>query len=243
MNTDRAIRIKPDKEILRFLIFSSLNQLLMQTVSTRINLVHADDHSIFREGFKLIINQTKHGTLRVIGEAENGATLLERVHALKPDVAFVDVHMPGMNGIDATRNIKERFADVKVVGLSTYSERSIVEGMLQAGADGYLLKNASYQEIEQAAITVKNGGAYFSSNEEVQSALRVGKKVVPPLGDREIEVLKLLCEGKSNKEVATDLGISKRTVETYRERLQQKTSTTSFAQLVIYAIRKNLFKL
>lgn len=215
---------------------------------TKISVVVADDHEIFRQGFKAMIS--RYDELEVIGEAENGKELLELINNLQPDLAFVDIKMPVMDGIDATREITTLETGTRVIALSMFSDDVYVVDMLQAGASGYVLKNAHYEELVKASRVVMNGGHYFCNDaaEKIQAFLKIhavnslNKVQGPLLTEREIEIIKLICEQLTSKEIASALGLSQRTVDTYRDVIQRKTKSKNMAGIVLYAVKYGLYK-
>ena len=215
---------------------------------TKISVVVADDHEIFRQGFKAMIS--RYDELEVIGEAENGKELLELITNLQPDLAFVDIKMPVMDGIDATREITTLETGTRVIALSMFSDDVYVVDMLQAGASGYVLKNAHYEELVKASRVVMDGGHYFCSDaaEKIQAFLKIhavnslNKVQGPLLTEREIEIIKLICEQLTSKEIASALGLSQRTVDTYRDVIQRKTKSKNMAGIVLYAVKYGLYK-
>lgn len=215
---------------------------------TKISVVVADDHEIFRQGFKAMVN--RYQELEVIGEAENGKELVDLVTNLQPDLAFVDIKMPVMDGIDATREITTLATGTRVIALSMFSDDVYVVDMLQAGASGYILKNAHYEELIKASRIVMGGGHYFcnDASAKIQAFLKIyavnslNKVQSPLLTEREIEIVKLICEQFTSKEIASALGLSQRTVDTYRDVIQRKTKSKNMAGIVLYAVKYGLYK-
>jgi DNA-binding NarL/FixJ family response regulator len=215
---------------------------------TKISVVVADDHEIFRQGFKTMIG--RYDELEVVGEAENGKELVQLVASLQPDLAFVDIKMPLMDGIDATREIASLSTGTRVIALSMFSDDVYVIDMLQAGASGYVLKNAHYDELVKASRIVMSGGYYFcnDASEKIQSFLKIHalnsltKVQDPVLTDREIQIIQLICEQLTTKEIAANLGLSQRTVDTYRDVIQKKTNSKNMAGVVLYAVKYGLYK-
>jgi DNA-binding NarL/FixJ family response regulator len=210
--------------------------------------VVADDHEIFRQGFKTMIG--RYDEFEVVGEAENGKELVQLVASLQPDLAFVDIKMPLMDGIDATREIASLSTGTRVIALSMFSDDVYVIDMLQAGASGYVLKNAHYDELVKASRIVMSGGYYFcnDASEKIQSFLKIHalnsltKAKDPVLTDREIQIIQLICEQLTTKEIAANLGLSQRTVDTYRDVIQKKTNSKNMAGIVLYAVKYGLYK-
>lgn len=204
----------------------------------------ADDHEIVREGLRSML-QTQED-IRVIGEAENGRQILKMIRQNKPDLVIMDIAMPDLNGIDATKAVREEFSDVRVIALSMHSDKRFVLGMLKAGASGYLLKECAFQELITAVRSVLSGGVYISPkiafhlvSDYVQMADE-SSSLIEVLSGREREVLQLIAEGKTTKEIAGSLNISIKTVETRRKGIMDKLEMRSIADLVKFAIREGL---
>ena len=212
-----------------------------------IRILLADDHKIVREGIKTLLD--KQPAFEVIAEAENGRTTVNMVQELSPDVVIMDIAMPDMNGIEATRRIIEKVPTIKVIALSMHSDRRFVGEMLKAGASGYLLKECAFEELTNAIHAVFANRTYLSPEiaesviQDYAHILSKSKKdlsVFSILTNREREVLQLLAEGKSTKEIASKLRISVKTVETYRRLIMDKLDIHSTAELTKYAIREGL---
>jgi len=213
-----------------------------------IRIVMAEDHRMFREGLRHLLEKEKDFT--IVGEAENGRTAVKLVEELSPDVILMDVNMKDLNGIEATRQIVAKFPLVKVIGLSMYSERQFVTEMLLAGAKGYLLKDSAIEELVFGIRQVINKNVYLSpivATEVIEEFTQGIKKdrspVFATLTPREREVLQMLAEGKSTKEIAFSLGVSGKTVETFRQQLMSKLNINTLAGLVKFAIREGLTSL
>lgn len=207
----------------------------------------ADDHKIFRDGLRSLIE--KEG-MEVVGEAENGRKAIKLAEKLMPDLIIMDVSMPDMNGIEATRKITAAIHDVKVIALSMHSDRRFVLGMLEAGASGYLLKDCAFGELASAINQVTKGNTYLSPkiadvvvkgylNKNTDSATKGGAV----LTSREREVLQLIAEGLTAKEIAAHVFLSIKTIETHRRNIMQKLNMRSTADLTKYAIREGLASL
>ncbi|MFI5160209.1 MAG: response regulator [Sphingobacteriales bacterium] len=211
-----------------------------------INLAIADDHKIFRNGLKATLEDYPDFNLLI--EASNGKELIGQLADNEPDVILMDIKMPEMDGMQTTTHIHQHFKNVKVLALSMHNEDKYIVDMMKAGASGYLLKNAEPEEIVEAILTVHNKGFYF--NEHLSVTLI--KQLVGPgqadnssqqnieLNDREIEVLKLVCQECSNQEIADKIFLSVRTVEGYRARLFEKTGSKNLVGLVIFAIKRGI---
>ncbi|MEI6265296.1 MAG: response regulator transcription factor [Sphingobacteriia bacterium] len=212
-----------------------------------IKIVIADDHLIFREGFKLLLNNQPELTL--VGEADNGKSLLTLIEKTAPDIAFVDIKMPEMDGIETCKKIKANGTTTKVIALSMFNDDYLVVEMLEAGAYGYLLKNTDRHEILAAAKAVNMGDNYYCNSTSNKLAKLIAAKRYNPhkpskqlkLSIRETEVLTMLCDQLTNKEIAEKLNISSRTVETYRLSLLEKTDSKNVIGLVVYAIRNGYY--
>jgi len=211
-------------------------------VSIRILL--ADDHQIVRDGLKTLLE--KQADMQVVGEAQDGRAAVDQARALSPQVVIMDIAMPDLNGVDATRQIKGESPEVKVIALSMQSDGPIVRRMLQAGASGYMLKDCASEELVKAIRTVVRGGTYLSDgvqNVVVKQLTSPEQTTNSPLTPKEREVLQLLAEGKSTKEIAAALFLSPKTVDTHRQHIMDKLEIRSIAELTKYAIREGLTSL
>ena len=214
-----------------------------------IRIVIADDHEIFRQGFLTLIRKEKN--LMFLGEARNGEELIDLVAETNPDIAFVDIAMPKMDGIAATRILSEKKSSTKVIALSMFNDDNLLIDMLEAGASGYLLKNTTLKEIVLAIDSVMKDENYFCDDTSAKlirliagrkNKLRNTSKEISFSG-REKEVLKLMCKQWTIKEIAEELGLSPRTVQTYREALQEKTGSRNSIGIVLYAIQHGIVSL
>jgi DNA-binding NarL/FixJ family response regulator len=208
----------------------------------------ADDHKLFRQG--LIALLSSQADIDFCGEAENGSELLFLLGESQPDLILMDLEMPEVDGLTATREVKRQFPDIKVLGLSMHKDEEYVLQMMESGANGYLLKEAEPDEVLLAIRSAHNNGFYF--NDRTSTAL-LGRLVnekkvksnfspVDELTDRELQVLQLICEQLTNQEIADRLFLSPRTIEDYRARLLQKTDARNTAGLVIFAIREGVWE-
>lgn len=213
---------------------------------TKIRILLADDHTVIRLGLKLLLE--RQADFQVVGEAEDGRKAMQLAESLQPDVIVMDVAMPNLNGIEATRQITTALPKVAVVVLSMHSDESYVMRALKAGAKGYLLKDSAEADLIQAIRTVVTGKSYFSAavskmllEDYVQNLRQRGiEDSYDLLTPREREVLQLAAEGKSNKESAALLNLSAYTVETHRTNLMQKLGLHSVPELILYAVRKGI---
>jgi DNA-binding NarL/FixJ family response regulator len=201
-----------------------------------------------REGLRTML--VGNPDLKVLGEADNGHEAIELAEELRPDVVVMDVAMPDMNGIEATRRIVGEVPHVKVVALSMHSDKRFVMEMLHAGASGYLLKDAAFEELAKAIETVADGQTYLSptiADVVVASTTGVSTRKVPApsevLTPREREVLQLIAEGNTTKGIAAKLDVSVKTIESHRQNTMKKLKTRSVAELTKYAIREGLTSL
>jgi DNA-binding NarL/FixJ family response regulator len=215
-------------------------------VKTRVLLV--DDHRIMREGLRSLIESSPEFV--VVGDASDGRRGVTLARQLVPDVIIMDIGMAGLNGVDATRQIVAHDGSAKVIALSTYADRRYVLGMLEAGASGYVLKSSAGSELLRAIKSVCRGKKYLSpeiADTVVTSYLNrvypAAGSGFPELGKREREVVQLLAEGKTSKEIAYMLDISTRTVEAHRRNITQKLDIHSVAELTKYALREGLTRL
>ena len=213
-----------------------------------IRILLADDHKITRQGLRSLID--KQSDMEVVAEAEDGRTAVSLVGELLPDVVIMDVSMPDLNGMEATRQIIGAFSGVKIIALSMHSDELFVIEMLKSGALGYLLKDCAFEELERAIRAVVDGQTYLSpsiSGVVVNGYLHRLSKAdfsgLEVLTHREREVLQLMAEGKSTKQIALKLHISVKTVETHRRQIMNKLDIHTVAELTKYAILKGLTSL
>lgn len=204
-------------------------------------LIICDDHQLVIDGLSSLIDGVDG--LSVASTANNGKEAIEQVSILKVDLILMDIDMPEMDGIEATKMLKKDHPDVKVLILTMHDEKSIIQMLMDIGADGYILKNASQQELLAGIQTVLNGKHHFSP--EVTMALlreepEAGAELRSLLTEREIEILKLIAEGLSNKEIGEKLFISHRTVDTHRTNLMRKLEVSNIAGLIRFAIKHSL---
>lgn len=213
----------------------------------KIKLIITDDHKMFREGIKNILNDRED--IEVLYEAGSGEELLEKLSQQTADVILMDINMPGINGIETSKIIKKKYPNTHILALSTSDDDNYIIEMLNTGAKGYVLKSTGMEELISAIKTVAKGDSYFckeASNVIINqlNTSKAGKKQKSfsdiPLTEREIEILKLIAEGLTNKEIADRLFISVRTVDTHRRNLHQKLNIKNTAGLINYAVKNKI---
>jgi DNA-binding NarL/FixJ family response regulator len=203
-----------------------------------------DDHPVTREGLRTALELSEEAVV-VVGEAASGEEAVERARELSPDVVFMDVRMPGMDGIEATRRIREASPETKIILITIDESRGAISNAIQAGVSGYLLKDASPDALVDAARNAVEGNAVIHPHltktfiEEAQAAASDEPKV-PPLSKREREILQKVADGATTRQVASELGISPHTVKTHLERIFEKLGANDRAQAVAIAIRTGL---
>ena len=213
-----------------------------------IRVLLADDHELFLEGLKELI--LKAPDIELAGQARDGLEALERTALTRPDIVLMDMTMPQLNGIQATRQLGERFPEVRVLVLSMHGDRELIVESLKAGARGYVLKECTSEELYNAVRTVMRGQYYLTPSilplliEDYLRLLEAEEKAsVSPLSEREQHVLRLFVKGLNAKQIAARLGISKNTVDTHRRRIMDKVGCNSMAELTRYAIREGYLDL
>jgi DNA-binding NarL/FixJ family response regulator len=208
----------------------------------------ADDHRIIREGLRSLLEQ--QADMNLVGEAENGRDAVRMARKLLPNVLVMDMAMPDLNGIEATRQIRADTPQVRVLGLSMHSDKRFILGMLEAGAAGYLLKDCAFDEFANAVRAVAGGGTYLSPRiagvvvkQRLQPADENSRTPAPALTPKEREIVQLIAEGQCTKEIAAELSVSVKTVETHRQHVMAKLNLHSVAELTKFALREGLTSL
>lgn len=206
------------------------------------NLLLVDDHAIVTDGLQALLSDEPEFVIK--GVAQNGAMAIDMLEVLKVDVVLMDIDMPEMDGVQATKIIKSKMPDKKILMLTMHDEKAMIKTLMEIGADGYLLKNSSKDELVRALRALQSGQSYFSS--DVQTIL---EKEEPSksssidtyeLTDREVEIVKLIAEGYSNKQIGEKLFISHRTVDTHRTNLMNKLNVHNVAGIVKFAITNGM---
>ncbi len=210
-----------------------------------IKIILADDHAIVRSGLARLLQQQEG--MEIVGQADSGVSAVALTRQLSPDVVIMDIGMPDLNGIEATRQIVKESSRIKVIGLSMHSSKKYIREMFKAGASGYLLKNCSFEELTEAINVVIAGKTYISPSistavigDYISGAVDDKSSVFAVLTEREREVLQLLAEGKTTKQIAERLHISSKTVEAHRLKIMHKLDIDNIAQLTKYAIQEGL---
>ena len=215
----------------------------------KIAVLLAEDHQIVREGFRSLLQHERD--IEVVGEAENGRQAIALVKKLRPAVVVMDIAMPLLNGLEATRQIRKEFPDIKVIILSAHRDDAYVEQVIELGASGFLLKQSSSHNLATAIREAQKGATFFSPDvakrlrsRDQKSQDREGnfKKKSNHLSSREMEVLQLIAEGKPNKQVAAELGVSFKTVDKHRQHLMGKLDIHDIAGLTRYAIAEGIIQ-
>jgi DNA-binding NarL/FixJ family response regulator len=210
---------------------------------SKIRVLLVDDHQIIIDGLKSLLNNS--GEIAVVGEANNGREAIRILDLIEIDVVLMDIDMPVMNGIDTLKEIRRQGSAVKVIILSMHNEAGMIKSLVNLGANGYLLKSSSQDEVVNAIRKVADGQSYFSTEvtlsllNKAQSGIQVNQQV-ELLTDRETEVIQLIAEGFSNKEIGEKLFISHRTVDTHRTNIMKKLNVSNIAGLISYAIKNGI---
>jgi DNA-binding NarL/FixJ family response regulator len=212
-------------------------------VGDLIRVILADDHAVVRKGIREFLEEA--GDVEVVAEADDGAQALRLIEAHRPDVAVLDIRMPGVTGVEAARQVKDRFPQVRVLILTAYDDDPYVFALLQAGADGYVLKTASGDELVRAVRTVHRGGAALSPEiatkvvrQAVSGRPKAAADQIEALTDRELDVLRLTARGLTNRAIGHELGISHRTVQGHLQSVYGKLDVNSRTEAVTEALRR-----
>ena len=213
-------------------------------VNERPKIIIVDDHLIFRQGLTSLL--TKENIANVIEEASNGKEFIDLLPHHKPDLVLMDIDMPYMNGMEATEKALEIFPDLKIIAFTMFGDEEYYYKMIDLGVKGFILKSSGMKELEKAIETVMSGESYFS-NELLRKIIRnFGQKIKPDfvevahLSDRELEVLRLICLGMNNDEIADKLCISPKTVKSHKSNLLEKTECKNATGLILYALKNKI---
>ena len=214
----------------------------------RIQVVIADDHEIYRDGLRVLFK--KSNRIVLTGEASTGKQLIALCEEALPDVILTDVMMPVMDGVGAAKYIAEHFPSVRIIALSMFNDDNLILDMLNAGASGYLIKNANNSEIIDAVESVYKNKPYYCTATSHKLARLIGRRHHRNEGrqrisfsEKEVDIIKLICKEKTTREIGDALNMSTRTIEEYRHRLKEKMKVKGTAGVVVYAIKNEIFKL
>ena len=213
-----------------------------------IKIIIADDHELIRDGLQVMMKKVP--AVEILGEAYNGEMLVKMTRKLSPEVILTDIKMPVMDGIEATKLIKQEFPHIGIIALSSYDEGNLIIQMLKAGAKGFLLKTASKPELLEAILKVYHDESYYCSNTKDKLSDLIARSSYHPVKgsaseqftERELQVIKLICDGFSSKQIASELKLKPRTIESYREKIMEKMDVKNSAALVRYALDHELVK-
>ena len=217
-------------------------------MSQKISLIIADDHEIFRDGLALMLG--RQDDFLLLAQARDGRELIDLVAQTPPDIVITDIKMPKLDGILATRELLQKWPDIKIIALSMFDEDHLIVEMLEAGAKGYLLKNADKKEILESIFAVYEGSIFYCKHTSArlagmivrsQVATRQNKQAIS-FSDREQEIIKLICKQLTAQQIGAQLFLSKRTVEGYRTKIMEKIDARNTAGVVIFALKHNLIK-
>lgn len=205
--------------------------------NNKIKLIIVDDHPMIIEGLRAMLNQIPYVDLIAI--ANNAYEAIDLLKTHSPDIILTDINMPEISGLELTKRVKADFPDIKIIGMSTFNERSYITQMIQNGADGYMVKNASKEEIEKCLLAVEDGKMYLSVDVNLNTAERKELSEIPMLSSREKEVLELIAEGFTNQQIAEKIFISPHTVDSHRKSLMAKLNASNTAVLIKQAAKFN----
>jgi DNA-binding NarL/FixJ family response regulator len=209
--------------------------------ASKISIILVDDHKLFRNGVKFILSELDD--VEVIADVSNGKEFVTLLDQYKPDIVLMDINMPEMNGIEASKKAMEKYPDIKILVLSMFGEEEYYNTMIEIGVKGFILKDVENTELVDAIRKIHAGGNYFSSELLLRLIKNKPTEENVNLTGREKEILKLICEGYSNHQISEKLFISQRTVERHRASLLEKTNANNSISLVVYAIKNKLVEI
>jgi len=219
-------------------------------MNTTINIILVDDHRLFRDVVKGILSQKEN--IKVVGEASDGIEFLELLQTVIPDIVLMDISMPRMDGIEATKAALQKYPDIKIIALTMLDDDKYYYDILNAGAKGFVLKASKSEKLLMAINAISKGESFFS-NEALAKIIKSYPKFSksdkhnkfpsPNLSNREINILKLICKGMSNKDISNELKLNVRTIEGIRSNLLRKTKTDNSLNLVLYSLENNLIEI
>lgn len=212
----------------------------------KLSILIVDDHKIFRDGLKQLLDHFSY--VGIVKEASNGKEFLEIIDTVQFDIVFLDIEMPIMNGIEASQKAKAKYPDIKIIALTTFHDEEYLDQMMISGVSGYMLKRSTMEEFDSALNRVYAGGNFFSDEimsiltRNINKSMKVGEVISkkPLFSDREFEILKLICKGLNNDQIADMVHLSPKTVEKHKSSLFQKTGNKNTVNLIIYALTSNL---
>jgi len=219
---------------------------MLPAAPEKIKIIIADDHLLLREGFKSVLSNQSE--IEIIGEASNGIELLELLESLSPTLVLMDIFMPKMCGITASKNIRSKYPNIHIIILSMTDDECYIKQASEIGVKGYLLKDAMPEELIMAVRTIYSGGRYYSKeiSDKINflichdEANAIKRKSIPSFSSKELEIIKLICKGFISKEIADRLHLSKKTVDHYKERIQEKTEAKNAVEVAVYALLHNV---
>jgi len=211
----------------------------------KINILIVDDHKIFRDGLKILLSHFSF--IGDMYEASNGREFLNMLESVKPDIVLMDINMPVMGGIEATRKALSEYNELRIIVLTTFHDEDYVDQMLMAGVEGYMLKRSTPEEFESAILKVHSGGNFFSDEILATMSRKLNtyrenapKSSMPIFTERELSILEFLCQGFNNDKISSVLHISPKTIEKHKSNLFQKTNTNNTVNLVIWAFKNGV---
>jgi DNA-binding NarL/FixJ family response regulator len=215
----------------------------------KIRIMIVEDHELFREGLVYLLNTIS--SVQVLCDVDNSEDLYKQIKIQEPDVILMDIKLKNESGIDITEKIRKLYPQIRIIALTMHDDPSIIMKIISAGACGYILKNTSKEELKQAILNVMQGEEYYCKEAAMQVLQKIARKPIKGFMDmdlkgftvREVQIIRLICEGKSSKEIADKLFLSSRTVETHRLRIMKKMNVNSVAEMVKFAIKNGFYEL